>query len=454
VSGFSKVVIFTKKMFNLPHEFTDRKISPWGGIKFFQQVFSNSGIRDFLNQLPLPEPGSNRGYKAIDLIEGFLVSVVLGSRRLEHSGMLRFDEVIKKIFNWEKGMASASTFSRFFGKFDIKRNNEIFPALMKLILSIVQIQKMTIDVDSTVIIRYGHQEGAVKGYNPKKPGALSHHPIMAFCDELKMVINAWMRPGNSTDKTSAVEFLHELFEIVSPQQIGLLRGDEGFYSNSIMDLLEEQKVNYIFRAMHTPKLMQEILSITDWYSNSDVSKDAAYAEFKHTTKRWNNKIRRMIVVRTPKEDKSLKDQELFNDYAQIHQYEYSAFVTDSNFSAVEVHRRYNQRGESENRIKELKYDYGVDGFALQSFPAMEAAFRFIMVAFNIMTIFKQAIMLSSKNHRLSTIKFQCIAIGSYLVSSARKIKMKLAASGKRRHFLEHLFENLEVIRPPYRFSNA
>lgn len=445
---------FTKKMFNLPHEFTDRKISPWGGIKFFQQVYTTSGIRDYLNRLPLPQPGSNRGYKAIDLIEGFLVSVILGSKRLEHSGMLRTDEVVRKIFNWEKGMASASTFSRFFCRFNIKRNNEIFPALMRQILSSIQIKRMTVDVDSTVITRYGHQQGAAKGYNPKKRGLRSHHPIMAFCDELKMVINAWMRPGNSADKTSAIEFLHELFEIVPPEQIGLLRGDEGFYSHSIMDLLEGKNIDYIFRAKQTSTLMQEILSVSDWYSNENVSKQAAYSEIQHTTEKWKKKSRRIILVRTPKEQNSFMSRELFQDYAQIHQYEYSAFVTNSNLSAVEVHRRYNQRGDSENRIKELKYDYGIDGFALKSFPAMEAAFRFIMVAFNIMTIFKQAIMLSPRNHRLSTIKFQCIAIGSYLVTSARKIKMKLAASGRRRHFLEHLFENLEIIRPPYRLANA
>jgi hypothetical protein len=441
-------------MHNLPHEFTDRKVSPWGGIKFFQQTFESSGTRDFLKQLPLPVTGSNRGYPAIDLIEGFLTSVILGSRRLEHSGMLRTDEVVRKIFDWKKGMASASTFSRFFGKFDLKRNNEIFPALMKHILSTVQIKHMTVDIDSTVITRYGHQEGAAIGYNPKKRGMPSHHPLLAFCDELKMVINAWMRPGNSDDKTVAVEFLHELFEIISPEQIGLLRGDVGFYSHNIMSLLEQRNINYIFRAKMTASLLQEILANTRWHSNSDIAKGAAYAEIDHTSEKWKKKYRRIIVVRTPKINKPLANPELFEDLAQINEYEYSAFITHSNFSAVEVHRRYNQRGESENRIKELKYDYAIDGFALKSFPAMEAAFRFIMVAFNIMTIFKQAIMLSRKNHRLSTIKFQCIAIGSYLISSGRKIKMKLSAEGKRRHFLQHLFENLEVIRPPFRFSNA
>src|SRR5215212_1288827 len=115
-------------MHELAHEFTDRKISPWGGIKFFHKTYLTSGTRDHLAQLPLPQPGSNRGYSPLDIIEGFMTSVVLGARRLEHSGMMRMDQVIQEIFGWKKGMASASTFSRFFDKFDVELNDQIFPS--------------------------------------------------------------------------------------------------------------------------------------------------------------------------------------------------------------------------------------------------------------------------------------------------------------------------------------
>ena len=136
-------------MHTLAHEFTDRRISPWGGIKYFNSVYRGCGLRDFMCSLPLPEPGSNRGYKAIDLIEGFLASVILGSRRLEHCGMLRTDAVIKEIFGWEKGMASASTFSPFFQRFDTELNKELFPEMMKFILSKVKANYLTIDIDSS-----------------------------------------------------------------------------------------------------------------------------------------------------------------------------------------------------------------------------------------------------------------------------------------------------------------
>ncbi|MFM7487946.1 MAG: hypothetical protein ACKO13_13630 [Cytophagales bacterium] len=48
---------------------------------------------------------------------------------------------------------------------------------------------MTLDVYSIIHTRYGTQQGAKKECNPKKPGRLSHHPLMAFVAETKMGAN-------------------------------------------------------------------------------------------------------------------------------------------------------------------------------------------------------------------------------------------------------------------------
>jgi hypothetical protein len=45
--------------------------------------------------------------------------------------------------------------------------------------------------------RYGNQEGAKKGYNPKKRGRNSHHPLIAFVAEVRMAVNFWLRSGNA-----------------------------------------------------------------------------------------------------------------------------------------------------------------------------------------------------------------------------------------------------------------
>jgi hypothetical protein len=41
-------------------------------------------------------------------------------------------------------------------------------------------ERFILDWDSTVQTKYGHQEGAARGYNPQKPGRKSFHPLVAL----------------------------------------------------------------------------------------------------------------------------------------------------------------------------------------------------------------------------------------------------------------------------------
>ena len=45
----------------------------------------------------------------------------------------------------------------------------------------------TLDIDSLVMTRYGEQQGAKKGYNPTKKGRVSHHTLIAFIADVKLV---------------------------------------------------------------------------------------------------------------------------------------------------------------------------------------------------------------------------------------------------------------------------
>lgn len=75
----------TKKM--IDYEYTNKNITPWGGLRLIAEFYERCGLRDAIRALPLPEPGSNRGYHPGELIDGFLTSVLLGARRFSHSGV-------------------------------------------------------------------------------------------------------------------------------------------------------------------------------------------------------------------------------------------------------------------------------------------------------------------------------------------------------------------------------
>ena len=166
--------------------FTDKKVTAWGGMKLMKDMLDNIGIKKFMSESDLPQKGSNRGYEAIQIIECFWTSIWIGAGRFSHSAYLRYDKVLQKIFGWKQA-PSQSTYSRFFQKFSWKRNTEVYVPLQKWFIDNLKIKNITVDFDSSVMTRYGGQEGSKVGYNPNKPGRASHHPLMAFIAETRMV---------------------------------------------------------------------------------------------------------------------------------------------------------------------------------------------------------------------------------------------------------------------------
>ena len=231
-------------MVNMPVEYTEKKVTPFGGLILLKRFIDQLCIREKLSELSIREKGSNRSYESAQIIESFWLSIWTGASRYIHADWLRCDETLKEIFGW-KTMPSQSTYSRFFGKFSQSRNTTVFPELQKWFLEQLEIENITIDLDSTVITRYGAQEGSAKGYNPQKRGRNSHHPLIAFIEQTKMVANAWLRPGNTADSSNCKSFLEETFEILKTKRVGLLRADSGFYSNDILKYLETRGQNYI-----------------------------------------------------------------------------------------------------------------------------------------------------------------------------------------------------------------
>jgi hypothetical protein len=439
-------------MKSLSYEFTDKEVSPWGGLRLIEEVYQRSGLKQYLREkAELPEPNSNRGYSGISMVEGFIVSILLGARRLSHTGTLRYDKVVGGIFNWEKGMASQSTFSRFFRKFDKDRNDSLFPALNRWWFEQLSLDKYTIDLDSTVITRHGSQEGVEKGYNPTKPGRGSHHPLMAFVAEAKMIANAWMRTGNSVANTDFEGFFDELLTIVPKHKIGLFRADSGFYGDSVLSKFEKDDLHYIVAAKMNQGLVNAIYNQHNWFP---IGEGCWVTSFYYQAIGWT-KERRVAVVRKDVEKRPKTGGKLlFPDIAEFENYRYAAFVTDLNFSAEMIWSLYNQRADCENRIKELKYDYGIEGFCMEDFYATEAAFRFAMIAYNLMALFKLQVLNNKHSSFLSTVRFQCIAIGSYLTKSGRKTTLILSAKQKRKQFLEGLFSKLNDLAPPFQISIA
>ena len=435
--------------------YTDKEITPWGGMVLLKQMLQKVGLKKVIEECPdLPMPKSNRGYAPSIIIESFLVSIWSGANRFLHTEVTRHDKALGDIFDWKR-TPGQDTYKRFFGKFTQGINQRVSDHFYSWMFDNVQFDNYTLDCDSTVMTRYGNQQGAKKGYNPQKRGRASHHPLMAFVSDVKMVANFWLRSGNTSSSEGFVAFLEDTFQKLKNKTVGLVRLDSGFYSKEILDYLEqkEKPINYVVAVKFYEPIQKMIAGVNSWLT---VDEGIEISETTYQGQNWD-KPRRIVLVRQrikqrPKAaGRTLK---LFKDEEYYRQYRYSAYVTNLTIPAVEVWRLYRGRGDAENRIKELKYDFGFDSFNRKDFFGTEAALTIAMLAYNLMALFRQFVLNSKTQHTLSTLRHKTFAIAAYFEKVNGKYLLKLALHQKRREWFTGLWKNTNELKVPFAFSNA
>jgi hypothetical protein len=157
-------------------------------------------------------------------------------------------------------------------------------------------------------------------------------------------------------------------------------------------------------------------------------------------------VRQKIALRPKATGKVLS---LFEEDEVMNGYWHSCYVTSLTLPAAEAWRIYRNRATAENKIKELKYDYAIDKINQHGFDATEATINFIMVAYNLMSLFKQVIVQDKVKPTLKTIRYKCLSIGSYLVHNGRERILKMSVHMKRRSWITKLWENIDDVKTPF-----
>jgi hypothetical protein len=250
---------------------------------------------------------------------------------------------------------------------------------------------------------------------------------MAFVADIKLVANFWLRSGNSSASDNFVSFLSDTFDKLRGKTISLLRLDSGFHSTEVLDWVEGKGINYIVAARFYEPIQHQIAGLKAWIK---LDEGIEVSEMQYHSLLWKYP-RRVVVVRQriadhPKATGKLPS--LFNDDQILNQYRYSAYITNLTLSPAEVWRLYRGRADAENRIKELKADFGFDSFNLNNFFGTEAALSIAMLAYNLMALFRQYVINSKVQHTLSTLRYKTFAIGAYFEKNNGKYTLRMACT--------------------------
>jgi len=399
--------------------FTDKPVTAFGGLALFVAFAQRIRLAETL-QAALPfvvtSPNATPPHQ---VLLAFFAGVLAGARRFAQLAVLRADEPVRQLFGLRR-FPSTATFTRFFRRFTAKTVTETFAPLFAGCLARLphRAAGYTLDLDSSVFERYGAQEGALKGYNPKKRGRPSHHPLFAVLAEARCIAHVWLRSGNTGAARGATAFLTELRALLPGHiSVSLVRADSGFFDEAFLLALEATRLPYIVAARFTNPLQAAAyrLAFRPFAPGLEV------AELHYQALRWTA-ARRLIVVREELAHRpAARGRELF--YAPG--YRFHAVVTTLTLPPEEVWRTYNGRADTENRLKELKYAFGADGFCSQRFWATEAALRAICLLYNLVETFHGALAAPARR-TLSTLRVTVFACGAILGRVGRQAVLRLS----------------------------
>ena len=172
----------------------------------------------------------------------FLISVVAGARRFAHTSLLRADRALHALLGMKR-FPTDGTIRNLFKRFTQGMVVRMYEPLWAWQVGRLpkRAQGYSLDLDSTVFERYGQQEGVKRGYNPRKPGRGSHHPLLAVLGEAYFILHGWLRSGNTAAGRGVVEFLKEaLAKLPSREWIRVVRADSGFFAQELLQYLESR----------------------------------------------------------------------------------------------------------------------------------------------------------------------------------------------------------------------
>src|SRR5246500_5700801 len=332
-------------------------VTPLGQLRFFIEYLKQGGLFDgWVADCPLVFTSPNAPRKR-DVLGTLLLSVLAGHRRYAHVTALRCDAVNPPLLGMSK-VVSEDALRRALAKVDETAGMEWLQGHLDYCARPLLDEPWVLDVDATIKPLYGHQEGAVVGYNPRKPGrppafagAGSHCYHTYMLSDLRLVLRVEVHPGDQHNPKHSATGLW-----------------------SLMARAEQEGLPYLFRLRATANVkraLERAMAERDW---SDAGQGW---QGKETTLRlmgWSRQRRVVLLRRQFNRPLALVDRsdpgqpllgfaEVLGGQREV--WEYAALVTSLDSEILTLGQLYRDRADCENAFDELKNHWGWGGFTTQ-----------------------------------------------------------------------------------------
>ena len=279
------------------------------------------------------------------------------------------------------------------------------------------VRRITIDLDPTHDATHGGQQLSLFNGFYDSHCYLPLAGFLSFDNERDQYLFCYvLRPGNATAKQGCIGLLKRFLPALRqafPKAKIRIRLDAGFAGHELYEFFEKECLEYVV-CMSTNKVLkghaEPLIAPLREALEAGKTWRPAFGECQYKARSWNQK-RRVIMKaditlhagRKPKENPRF-------------------IVTNIKRSPSWIYKRiYCQRGDAENRIKELKHGLSIDRTSCTSFLANQLRVLITGAAYVLM----QELRLKARHTRfaraqVSTLRLHLLKFGAWVQSSVRR----------------------------------
>ena len=398
----------------------------------------------------LPQPKSNRGFSASTYVQTFMLMQQNGHFHLDDVRLLNDDKALLSVLSLTQfpcATALGNWLRRLSKQPEIKKTLQ---AVNKHLLSIAlhKCKEVTLDIDASEII--SSKADAKWTYNNHQ----GYMPMVGHIAQTDQVVACDFREGNCSPASQNLEFIkHCEAGLPKGVRVKALRIDAAGYQTKIIQYCDTHKIEYAIRAKMSPTIKALITQLKDdqWEPLLDEHGEPTHQQSYRTTHCIGDYEHAftLVIQRQAKRGQMCFDLEgnqcdELADKSTI----YRAIATNQdNKTDNEVVNWYNQRGEaSENRIKELKSDFGGGTLPCSDFNANALYFSISTLSYNLFALMRQFLPEELSSKRAITLRWRVYAIAAKVVKTGRQLIIKLRED--HRVLLLKLLDLMRRVKPP------
>jgi hypothetical protein len=424
--GFGKTVV---ARFDLPDASTD------GGLLLLKALDTQLGLTQRLAACldDAREPGKVV-HETIELLQQRIFGLCAGYADCNDAARLVHDPIHKLMVGRDPltglGLASQPTLSRFENAASGRELHAMTHALADTVIAQQRrrlhgrASRITIDLDPTDDPTHGQQEFAFFNGHYDTWCYLPVVATVTFNDEpAQFAVAAVLRPGKAPAGLGARGILRALLRKLRrafPRATFRVRLDGGFASAKLFQFLEREQVEYVVAMASNRRLekrARRLMGRARVLSKASGQTEHLYGDTRYAAKKWPRQRRVIIkaeVVRHP--GRAPKNNPRF-------------VVTNLPHPPETVYAIYCQRGDVENRLKELHHGLEMDRTSCSKFRANQFRVLLALAAYLLFQELRQrAGKTACADAQVPTLRERLVKLAVWVERSARRIVLHLPLS--------------------------